>query len=213
MAARWLPWVMVAVLGLGLFALANRQRQLAERVELLERRPPTPPAEAPVGVEAPATRPAAALERPASLPPSEPSRPAPVVPAPAAEAFTPAQRAELAKEVERALRERGGPTIGWGALEDPMAVMEKELGLSPAQKLRVQALWKRRDAELMKGVDEGFQGNPGEHFKKLKEVEERYDEEIKRELDFAQREKYDALKKEGKLQPGVLIRVEVDEKK
>jgi hypothetical protein len=122
----------------------------------------------------------------------------------------------VAKEVERQLKDRGpGGFIG-GAIrmEDPITVMEKELGLTPQQKLRIADLWKRRDDELMKMVEtapgvEGFR----EHAKKLQETETRYDTEIKRELDFAQAQKYDDLRKQGKLMGGnVVIQLQLEDK-
>ncbi|HYE98874.1 MAG TPA: hypothetical protein VEJ18_08185, partial [Planctomycetota bacterium] len=122
--------------------------------------------------------------------------------------FTPAQREAVAREVERALKERGPAPPAWPRVDVP-SLLEKELGLSPAQKLKVEELWKRRDEDLMKVAREGpGEGGFAELSRKIQAVEARYDELIKRELDFTQATAYDRLKKEGRLHGAVMIQLE-----
>jgi hypothetical protein len=209
----------LALMGLGvacavsLLALLSRQAALDARLDVLERRrPPSPAApvrsaeEVPVDprVDVPASRNAPPREGPAAAPPREP------------EAFTPAQRAAVSREVERALRERRGSLAAhaFPPVTDVPSLLEKELGLSPAQKLKIEELWKRREEELMKlagsGPGEGgFQDFP----RKIQAAEARWDETIKRELDFAQGQTYDRLRKEGRLHAGVMIQVDFAKEK
>jgi hypothetical protein len=205
----------LALTGLGvacavsLLALLSRQAALDARLDVLERRRPPSPA-APVRsvedvpVDPPEGVPAARTAPPAPAPPREP------------EAFTPAQRAAVSREVERALRERRGPLAAhaFPPVTDVPSLLEKELGLSPSQKLKIEELWKRREEELMKLVgsgpgEGGFQDFP----RKIQAAEARWDETIKRELDFAQGQTYDRLRKEGRLHGGVMIQLDFAEEK
>jgi hypothetical protein len=197
----------------GGMVLYRQQAALAERLDALERRP-------------------LALPKPAALPfqpreeadpgpspagaPRESSRastaPSAAVPPPAvAEAFAPAQREAIAREVERQV-ERRSPGVNFASPEDPVALMEKELGLSPAQKIRIAELWARREEEQRKLFQgDAFTGGPAEHLQRIHELEERYETAIKRELDFSQQEKYAQLKKDGRLMPGVVFRVHLSD--
>lgn len=202
-----LPLVVALALGVMVLSMAERQRALEERIAQLERRPTS----APKAVAASPAEPAAAIpDAPAPVTAPRPVAEPAVSPTPPAalEPLAPAVQQAVAKEVERQLKERRPGVFAEAIrMEDPLTLMEKELGLSPSQKLRIGELWKKRDAEMMKQV-EGNLGNL-EAMKKVKEFEERYDLEIKRELDFAQQEKYDALKKQGRLHGGVVVQIEM----
>jgi hypothetical protein len=87
------------------------------------------------------------------------------------------------------------------AMDDPLEVMEKELRLSPLQKDRIKQHYDDAQREIsemwMKGMSD--KEHWADTVKKTEEVEKRKEENIKRELDLAQQEKYDELKKAGKL--------------
>lgn len=209
--------VLVAALGVGLLILFQRQQALTDRLGELEVklavaksvRPAEPVPEA-ASIPAPPMPIAApqAVELP--RPVAEPDLRRPAAPSVAPEALPPGVQAAVAKEVDRLMKERGGMWLDSAAMQDPIALMEKELGLSPAQKLRIQDYWKRRDDAILKLAGDGFK-NPGEHLRKATEIEEEYETAVKRELDFSQQEKYDALKREGKLinARGAVIRLNV----
>ena len=192
---------------LAVVAQYRRQEALAERLDALERRAP-PTAHAPV--PAPAVEPERPIE---SAPAPAVATPLERTPAaartPAVDVLTPAQREAIAKEVERQVEKRG-PSIGAvHRFEEPMVVMERELGLSPAQKVRIEELFKRREEEQRKFFEEGFKGGPGAHAKAVQELEERYDTAIRQHLDFSQQQKYEELKKDGRLMSGVVFRVQL----
>ena len=200
-------------LGTACVLLLQRQRDLEERIARLEKRPAPAPRAASGAPEA--ELPPTPAVRPSLPPPAEPARSASVPAPPAEPPVSPAVQDAVAREVERQLKERGGGGFLAGAvrMEDPITRMEKELGLTPAQKVRVADLWKRRDEELLKTAEtapgvEGFR----EHAKKLQEIEARYDAEIKRELDFTQAQKYDDLRRQGKLMGGVMIQLHLEDK-
>lgn len=120
-----------------------------------------------------------------------------------------ATREAIEREVEKRLAEReknrgaGVFSQGEGVLlkmEEPIAVLERELALTPAQKERIAAIWKRRDEELREQAENGSHGR--EMMKRFIEIQERYDEEVKRELDVAQQRKFDELQKSGRLMGG-----------
>lgn len=84
--------------------------------------------------------------------------------------------------------------------EDPLAVMDRELKLSPIQKTRIQQHFKERDDAIMDlwQSDEArkdWRGTEG----KAAELRKKCEESVKRELDLAQQEKYEELKKAGKI--------------
>ena len=187
-------------------AIYSRQSVLADRLDALERREPAPsralaaPASAPGEGDRALTSPSAAA--PTAIAPA---------PAPAAlpAAFSTEQREAIAKEVERQLQARA-PSLSAFTREEPLAVMEKELGLNPAQIVRVAELLKRRDEERSRLSESGgFQGAPEEFPKRSMELEEKYDEAVRGELDFGQRQKYARLKEEGRLNGGIVFRVQL----
>ena len=71
----------------------------------------------------------------------------------------------------------------------------------------VAELLRRRDEERLRLAESGdFKDVPGEHVKRSAELEEKYDDAIRGELDFAQRQKYAKLKEEGRLNGGFVFR-------
>jgi hypothetical protein len=208
--------LVVVVLGGSVTANAylwRRHQALSERVALLERKPG-------------ASTPSDAVPGPSSLVPRRDEQSSPLV-APdggretrderrepsarrtetagsADDALTPAQKAAVAREVERQLKEQGAAGHKFPrpmTADQLLAMLEKELGLSESQKTRISEIWKQRDAEMRKMVDGGEFPPP----KKLMEVQDRYHEAVKRELDIAQQQKYDDLKKQGKLMGGGMV--------
>jgi hypothetical protein len=210
------PGVLIVALGILCGALFNRQRSLEDRLAEVERRsasaprPAEAPAEKPVDERLPAPPVRAIVEAPRVPADPEIRRPAPVVATP--EPLPPALQAAVAKEVERVMKEKRGLWLEGGDAVDPMGVLEKELALSPVQKLRIQEHWKSRDEAFGKVPQESLLKDPLEHIRKMTEIEEGCETAVKRELDFAQQEKYDALKKEGKLLGGAVFRFNVVQK-
>lgn len=191
--------------------LWRRHQALSERVALLERRPPASASSDPV-------------PGPSSLVPRGEEVAAPLVAADRGretrgggresagaskvaasdDALTPAQKAAVAREVERQLKEQGAAGHKFPrpmTADQLLSMLEKELGLSESQKTRISEIWKQRDAEMRKMVEGGEFPPP----KKLMEVQDRYHEAVKRELDIAQQQKYDDLKKQGKLMGGGMV--------
>lgn len=91
---------------------------------------------------------------------------------------------------------------GWedAAWEDPMTVMERELRLSPIQKTRIAGHMKERDEAAMdlwgaEGARRDWRGTEA----KVGELRKQCDEAIRRELDLAQQDRYEELKKSGQL--------------
>ena len=135
-----------------------------------------------------------------------PVRPSPVVMMPSAlnapsastvpPSLTPEQQKAVAGEVERIIKERFPHLPSMAG--DPLEVMEKELELSAAQKLRIGELLKQHEQEMEKLIREG---KMGEAFGKIEEMQERYETAVKQELTVAQQEKYETLKNEGRLGP------------
>ncbi|MEK7468544.1 MAG: hypothetical protein AAB074_14125 [Planctomycetota bacterium] len=84
--------------------------------------------------------------------------------------------------------------------EDPLVVMERELKLSPIQKTRIQQHFKERDDATMDlwQTEEGRKDWRGTE-EKAAEFRKKCEESVKRELDLAQQDKYDELKKAGKI--------------
>jgi hypothetical protein len=128
---------------------------------------------------------------------------------PATAEVSPALKSMIAAEVDRAVKEKVGDLPRITRMEDPMAVMEKELGLSPNQKMEIGALWQKREDEMKKTLHDAKMADMPD---KMKELETRYDGLIKSHLDLGQQAKYDALKKDGKLMGGgVVFHMEVKE--
>lgn len=84
--------------------------------------------------------------------------------------------------------------------EDPLAVMERELKLSPIQKTRIQQHFKERDDAVMElwQSEEARKDWRGTE-EKAGEIRKKCEESVKRELDLAQQDKYEELKKAGKI--------------
>ncbi len=84
--------------------------------------------------------------------------------------------------------------------EDPLVVMERELKLSPIQKTRIQQHFKERDDAMMElwQTEEARKDWRGTE-EKAGELRKKCEESVKRELDLAQQEKYEELKKAGKI--------------
>ena len=101
------------------------------------------------------------------------------------------------------------PALSFHKMEDPIAVMERELGLSPNQKMTIGDLWKKREEEMMKSMNDAKMNEMAE---KMKAIDERYDAAIKQNLDLGQQAKYDTLKKDGKLHGGSGVVFSVDMK-
>ncbi len=191
-------------------ALYTRQSALADRLEALERRSAAAPRT--VVVPPPALPRADEEHRPS--PRVEAPRQAVAGPAPAAPPSGDVLREAVAREVERQMEARRPSIATFSSPEDPLAMLEKELGLSPAQKIRIAELWKRREEDQRKLFEGGaLKGGPGEHFKKVQELEEKYETAVNLELDFTQQERYAQLKKEGRLHNGVVFRVQVGAEK
>ena len=85
-------------------------------------------------------------------------------------------------------------------MEDPVVVMERELKLSPIQKTRIMQHRKERDDAVMAlwETEEGRK-NFRETQEKVEELGKKCDESVKRELTLEQQDKYEELKKSGKL--------------
>lgn len=115
-------------------------------------------------------------------------------------------KAAIAKEVEEQIKKSGSGNVhmSFDPFQDPMTVMEKELNLSPSQKIRIQELLKKKQEENMKVIDEDIKMK--EKMEKHDEIDRRYEELIKRELDLEQQKKYEELKKSGRLMTGTVIK-------
>lgn len=115
-------------------------------------------------------------------------------------------RAAIAKEVEEQLKKSGAGSVHMSIdpFQDPMTVMEKELALSPSQKIRIQELLKRKQDENMAVMDSDLKMK--EKMDKHQEIDRRYEELIKRELDTEQQKKYEELVKSGQLMTGTVIK-------
>ncbi len=205
---------LTAILGVLVIGCVATNVMLFQRVRELERKAPLKTGTVAAGSKSSdAPVPADRME-PASGDPVVPAQgtaaPAPVVSGAArsgAESkpeITPAMKAALAAEVERHMKEKYGdlPHIAFHTMDDPITVMEKELTLTPNQKMAIGDLWKKREQELMKAFEEHKMSELGE---KAKEIEERYDAAIKQQLDITQQGKYDQLKKDGKLNGGGVV--------
>ncbi len=84
--------------------------------------------------------------------------------------------------------------------EDPVAVMERELKLSPIQKTRIQQHIKEREDAIMElWQTEEARKDWRATEEKAGELRKKCEESVKREMDLAQQEKYEELKKAGKI--------------
>ncbi|NUN48735.1 MAG: hypothetical protein HUU15_07910 [Candidatus Brocadiae bacterium] len=103
-------------------------------------------------------------------------------------------------EKKLAERDKKNPLASILNFEDPMVVMERELKLSDLQKTRIAQHRKERDEAMMDlwQSEEGRQ-NWRDNQKKMEELTRTCDESIRRELTLDQQEKYESLKKSGKL--------------
>jgi hypothetical protein len=103
-------------------------------------------------------------------------------------------------EKKLAAHDKKNPLAQIMNFEDPMVVMERELKLSSIQKTRIGQHMKERDdatMELYQGEEarKDWKGTEA----KVEEIRKKCDESVKRELDLAQQDKYEELKKSGKL--------------
>jgi hypothetical protein len=116
---------------------------------------------------------------------------------------------EVARHVDRIVAEKYGHLPKSPKSEDLEKTLERELHLTASQKERIAALLKTKREEssaIFKGV------NPfsGKALQKAMELEAKYDQLIKNELDVTQQAKYDQLKKDGKINAGISIQIEAD---
>ena len=103
-------------------------------------------------------------------------------------------------EKKLAARDKKNPLASFMSFEDPMTVMERELKLSPIQKTRIAGHMKERDdANMDLWQSEEGRKDWRANQEKSEELRKKYHESVKRELDLAQQDKYEELKKSGKL--------------
>ncbi|KAF0245600.1 MAG: hypothetical protein FD180_1468 [Planctomycetota bacterium] len=109
---------------------------------------------------------------------------------------------EIEKLIDKKLAERDkkNPFAQIMNFEDPLVVMERELKLSPIQKTRIAQHFKERDDATMElwQTEEGRKDWRGTEAKAA-ELRKTCEESVKRELDLAQQDKYEELKKAGKI--------------
>jgi hypothetical protein len=112
-------------------------------------------------------------------------------------------------------RDKKNPFAQIMNFEDPLVVMERELKLSPIQKSRIQGHFKERDDATMDlwQSDEGRKDWRGTE-EKAAELRKKCEESVKRELDLAQQDKYEELKKAGKISDfgGAGVSIMIDRK-
>ncbi len=85
-------------------------------------------------------------------------------------------------------------------LEDPMEVMKRELGLSPAQAMSVEGYRKGRRLALEELQKSGLMTNDARAWKdQTRAIQNNYEAMVRSELSAEQQKKYDELKKSGKL--------------
>lgn len=124
---------------------------------------------------------------------------------------------DVEKLVEKKLKEhdKKNPFAEILNFEDPLVVMERELKLSPIQKTRIQGHLKERDEAAQ---EIWASGDPRKEWKEMEakqqELRKKCEENVKRELDLAQQEKYDELKKAGKINDfgGAGVSIMIDRK-
>ena len=110
------------------------------------------------------------------------------------------QDVEALIEKKLAARDKKNPLASFMNFEDPMTVMDRELKLSPIQKTRIAGHMKERDDATMDlwQTEEGRKDWRATQ-EKSEELRKKCEESVKRELDLAQQDKYEELKKSGKL--------------
>jgi hypothetical protein len=138
-------------------------------------------------------------------PPASPSKPNAAIVESAI--LSPAQEQAVARSVDRILEEKYGHLPKVHKPEDMEKMLERELNLTASQKERIAALFaKKREesSEIFKGQ------NPfsGKVLGKAMELDQKYENLVKAELDNTQQAKYDQLKKEGKINNGISIQIE-----
>ena len=121
--------------------------------------------------------------------------------------LSPAQEQAVARSVDRILEEKYGHLPKVHKPEDMEKMLERELSLTASQKERITALFaKKREesSEIFKGQ------NPfsGKVLQKAMELDSKYENLVKNELDATQQAKYDQLKKDGKINNGISIQIE-----
>ncbi|MEK7468928.1 MAG: hypothetical protein AAB074_16255 [Planctomycetota bacterium] len=110
------------------------------------------------------------------------------------------QDVEALIEKKLAARDKKNPLASLMNWEDPMTVMERELKLSPIQKTRIAGHLKERDdATMDMWQSEEARKDWRATQEKSEDLRKKCDESVKRELDLAQQDKYEELKKSGKL--------------
>lgn len=206
---------LILALGIGQFLTFQRLRKLELRLTSTEVAS-SAPASPSVTVNAPDPSSSFTTDRsgipatptPTSTPAPAPAStlsPAPHSVAPASAASSrPVNTTEVEEIVNRILKERDKkhPFGDLFSIEmaDPMQVMEQELNLSPAQKLRIEEHRKNREAafeELMSGA--APLADPKSFGEKSEAIENHYVASVKGELDYEQAKKYDELRNSGKL--------------
>ncbi len=193
--------IVLGVVAVGFVVFARRLKELNDRLASMERRIAAAPARTPsIASEniVPSATPAASL--PLSQAAEERRPPRTVESTPATGGGTPSvltaeQQAAVSREVERILNERMASLPTYFEAGDPLEVLEKELGLTPAQKLRIGKLFDERDAEIRPREESTSLHDLSE----VSKIYERYEEAILRELDLFQQEKYKELQEAGKL--------------
>ncbi|HEU4338818.1 MAG TPA: hypothetical protein VFS19_02015 [Planctomycetota bacterium] len=130
----------------------------------------------------------------------------PVVPE-KSETLTPAQEEAVAKSVDRILKEKYAHLPKNPNPEDLEKTLEKELGLSESQKVRIGEILKWKRGEQRK-LFEGEDPTLGSTMKKAMDIDKKAEAAIKNELDATQQAKYDQLKKDGKIPQGVSVQIE-----
>lgn len=119
----------------------------------------------------------------------------------------PQQEAAIEKAVERALARREESSAAPRApRESPIEVLDRELKLSPSQRLRIEELMGKRNEDVL-ALFSGGAGNLLEAANRAKELDAQYDEAIKAELTTEQALRYTELKKSGRIPGGVQVRV------
>lgn len=203
--AAGLLWSLVLALGITQVMMFMRIRQLQEQLadtrardagERVARTDSTsPPEMRPVSPSPESTEPRA---------PSPESRETAMKEAPALPSAAPVNAGQVEDIVRRLLKERDQKSpfadLINMEMEDPIVVMERELKLSPSQKLRIEDHMKARDAandELMKG--EWWKSDSKAYSEQWQAVHNNYEAAVKGELDYNQQQKYDELRKSGKL--------------
>ncbi|MHC4607841.1 MAG: hypothetical protein ACYTAF_13085 [Planctomycetota bacterium] len=211
--------ILPAVIIVLLIGLCVTQVMLFARIQKLEtmksaEQPPQPPPGAVMELDEPEPPKTGQME-------PEPEPPVPPMPRPSApptpreivrpekeqnsnpDPAMPATRQQLEDMVRRLIKEedeKNGMSIRIPNMEDPLEVMKREMNLTPAQALRIKEI---RDGYLqavdeLMGSDRMMSDQQGwsDDFQALTKD---YHEQVKSELDYNQKQKYDELRRSGKL--------------